>query len=227
MRLSDGDRWRDYAGCADVRTEVFFEDIWPLQDDDTVDPKYAAKPDPEALGAARNICRNCPVRVSCHAAEMEAEDGKAVSLRYGLRALLTPEQRHSLEKRRWRCRCGAVLDPADLIAGRRRCPRSCGAAETAFPPLADTGDEWGRRHTDAARKVLAHMEEHVAVGAEMPTTRELVVLLGVRRADLDRVYAAFIIDGELEKVGRRHRRVRDQLGALASCYLPSHLRHAD
>ena len=219
--LREDHKWRDYAACRDVPEEAFFQWVWY---DDLEEPKLL---DLDALERARDVCRNCPVRVACHEDSMVLEADSPAKYRFGVRALLTPLQRHTLSKRAWRCKCGTALDPAVLQQGRRECPRGCGVKPRRTPPIPDAGEEWTQRHTDAARAVLDYFNEHVSVGSRVPSAEQLAESLGLRRGNVDRVYDALVYDGELTSDGKgRYTRVSDHAGARSRSYLPPHERIA-
>lgn len=203
------------AACRDMPTEAFFDDVWH-------DPWDHRSVDHAALEAVREVCGGCPVRRECHTDAMEEEGERPVKLRHGLRALLTPAQRYTLSKRKWRCRCGVALDPAHLQQGVRRCPIMCGVPHRKVPAIPDQGEEWTRRHTEVARLVLEWMEENVEVGEQMPTSVDLHLTLNVRRAYIDRVYAALTQDGVLHRTGNRYTRTSHNVAGAQ--YLPPHER---
>lgn len=191
------DRWWRAGACRDEDTEVFFNDIWP---DDTV-----REPLPEPLEKARDICRHCMVRPQCLAAKLSEEGGSAVMFRYGLVALLTPEQRHWLEKH----------GPADF------------SGDPIELDIPDMGHDWQGRHTKLARNVLQWIVDNVPLDEEVPGPQEMHVRTGVRRHDLHRVFKAFVADGTLriEHVDgntRRYWRTAGVNGAIADWY-PKHL----
>jgi hypothetical protein len=219
--FTDAQRWRDNAACVDLPTNAFFDDIWP----EGPEGESPLPINEGALAAAREICYACPVRRACHEEAMDHEGARPAAQRFGLTAILTPQQRHTLQKRRWKCKCGAVLDPAVLQKGRRECPVRCGVATVKTPPIPDAGEEWTKRHTEAARKVLVWVNAHVETGQMVPAAIVLHKELGIRRGDVDRVYAALVQDGEFDRDGRGgYRRVSDHIGTMAAWYLPPHER---
>lgn len=191
------DRWWKSAACRDESTEVFFDNIWP--------DAAVREPLPEPLEIARDICRYCMVRPQCLATKLAEEVGSAVMFRYGLVALLTPEQRHWLEKHGPE---EPVADPIEL-------------------DIPDMGHDWQGRHTKLARNVLAWIVEHVPMGEPVPGPQQMHEDTGIRRHDLHRVFKAFVEDGTLriEHVDgntRRYWRTAGAHGAVAD-WFPQHL----
>lgn len=125
------DHWRDHAACRDMPTSMFFEDIF-----------HAGGIEQKPLRSARRVCWKCPVRQACLDACMEDEkDAWSASYRFGLRALLTPNQRDALANGAHRvCPCGGLYDPGDYLTGQLRCP-DCGGQQ-AVNPLSDGGPRW-------------------------------------------------------------------------------------
>lgn len=192
--------------------EVFFNHIWPIEDD---------KPGPadeEALEYARAFyCRACPARRKClnYAMEYEIKDDAG---RYGLFGYLTPGQRASVKRRKClTCpRCGTVRDPVLLEQGRYECPVKCGEPKRLVPPIPLEGDQWSKRHTTLARRTAAWIVDNVPVGGDIPSISVLADTLGARRTDLSRVYAALVADGTLDRRGASSRTRHTRRGQTAT-----------
>lgn len=213
-------RWQDDALCPSVPWERFFDDIW--NDDEPVLNDRPPAPDLEALERARAICRRCPVRRSCLMDELAAEQGDGVTKRFGLRALMTPHQRWSLEKRGVypRCpRCSQPADPVEYLAGEWTC---CHMPHTVAP-LPDEGDEWYKRHTKLAVTIVAWLREHVERGTGAPTPAVLSEELSVRTNDVRRIYRALVEDGTLADLGAAQRPRYVLKGRLGASWQPPHV----
>lgn len=184
------------AACAEAPPRLFFDFIW-------ADDATAA--DPDELEFVRNrYCRTCPARRACLEYAMEYEDQLSNDAdRFGLSGYLTPAQRRSVKKRRaLRCHdCGTVRDPVDLEKGIYRCATGCCANERQVDPIPIEGDQWTKRHTTLARKVVTWIADHVEVGQPSPSVIRMSELLGARRQDMARVYAALVADGTLDREG--------------------------
>lgn len=188
--------WQDGAACVEHDTDVFFDDIWPVDDNGNT----SRLPDDDALTVAVAVCRRCPVRRECLMHALAAEVGEPLQRRFGLDAGLTPEQRFSLQHRGVRrCRCGRVFDPLQYETGRLSCA-DCGD-ERRTTPLAKNGDDWASRHTTLGTSVVAWMIEHVDVGENMPNPSQIAQLFGKRHQDVARVFTALVADGTLERNG--------------------------
>lgn len=182
--------WADSASCKGM-TKEYSSHIWP-DDDET------SEPDQGALNAARQRCATCPVRRACFEEVMRIEAGKPVVDRAMLWAGLTPEQRHSIEKRvGMRCRCGAVRDPFLVRRGIYRCAMNCGEPEKTMPAVPDNGDRWNRRHSKLAVRIVAHLVEHTQIGDFAPAPSALARELSAPYSDVKRVYEALVSDHTL------------------------------
>lgn len=206
-------------GCPDA----FFTDIWPPRKDGT----SSTEADVEALERARDICRQCPVRTDCLEWAMREEAGAAAETRYGLAALLTPQQRWSLEKRgTLRSECHEeVQDPDGHLQGTLTCPTCLARVECR--PLPNSGDLWNRRHTQLAQRVVAWLVESVRVGDQLPAPGRLADTWRVRRHDMVRVYQALVEDGTLTKDRTTEPPTYVRVGEVrAGTWVPPHLRNA-
>ncbi len=191
------------AACTDKRLGIFFEDIWP----DEEDPN-GPKPVAEAIAAARAICGACPVRAACYEDVMAYEKGQAAMYRMGFVADMTPLQRWSAEHRKTvHCpQCGAALDPRAVREGSISCPNWC-PIDRDMPAITDDGDRWTRRHTTLARKVVRYLVENdVPVGGALPRPRTLAESWKDRANDMCRVFEALTSDGTLSFEGGVYRR---------------------
>lgn len=72
-------RWRDYAACVGLDTELFF----PVDD-------HAA-----SVETPRRVCRGCPVRAACLANALAVEDPVR---RFGIVGGTTPGERRTLHR---------------------------------------------------------------------------------------------------------------------------------
>jgi WhiB family transcriptional regulator, redox-sensing transcriptional regulator len=75
--------WRMDADCRYQDPELFFPNSYTS---------------PEGLiqvDQARQICRFCPVLAQCHADAARSEGSKAPDGRHGIRAAMTPNERHA------------------------------------------------------------------------------------------------------------------------------------
>lgn len=201
------DEWRESAYCLGTPPHLFFED-----DLDEL----------EALSRLR--CARCPVRKPCFADVMEYEQGRVAADRHGLVAGLTPGQRESAEKRgAARCpRCNRWRDPILLAKGILRCPANCGQREREVPVLPHNGDQWTKRHTTLAQRIVGWVVDNTIEGDELPIPTRMAELLGgVRRSDVLRVYTALVDDGTVIRVEQTYVR-QAPTGALRTWY-PAHL----
>lgn len=199
--------WADKAPCKG-QGELFFEEVWPDED--------VAWALPSALRLARSICDSCPVRRQCFEEGMRAEAGVKATLRFGVRAGFTPEQRRSLETSEWRCpHDGTVYDPATLRLGSAVC-RTCAAVFTR-PAVPDDGDKWKPRHARLYKRCVAFFHEAYSVGSPVPEVSALAVEWGVRHNDVMRVYLALADDGAIARAGDRW--VKQAPTALAASWL--------
>lgn len=106
--------WRDYAGCADADPEVFFPDSHRL-----------GRSDPYAK--AREFCARCPVVAECMEDALRHEE-------WGMRGGLTPDELHSLRRKRQRARASTVGAPRCAgDCGRRVITRASITADTPAP----------------------------------------------------------------------------------------------
>ncbi|MFE2323619.1 WhiB family transcriptional regulator [Streptomyces sp. NPDC059385] len=81
--LAGASAWRQSAACAGLL-------------DNTMFPENS---DTAGIEIARRFCAMCPVWEECLADAVVEEGGKAKDNRYGIRAGLTPYQRHGLHAR--------------------------------------------------------------------------------------------------------------------------------
>jgi hypothetical protein len=211
--------WEDRAACTGLPTSMFFEDIWP--EDEEGEPLPT---DTEALERARAVCASCPVRLQCHLAAMSEEDGAADSRRFGLRGGITPSQRYSVWRRdSVRCeRCGETYDPLGLVAGEAVC--ECGFFSE--PRIPDDGDEWYPRHDALLQRLVDHLLETTVPGDRiLPPYRMLEALGHRRKDDMPLVYQRLIDDGLIEKgEGRGEYYRRAGKGALVRWLPPARRR---
>ncbi len=203
--------WIQYAACRQTPTDLFFDE--DLE---------------ELISLAERRCRNCPVRRACFAAKMGEERGAVAADRHGLQGYLTPGQRESAEKRGVaRCpKCNRWRDPVLLGRGILTCPVNCGQRDYAIPPLPHTGDQWTKRHTTLAQRIVGWVVDNTIEHDELPSpTRMSELHGGVRRSDVLRVYTALVYDGTVRKMERYGVLVYVRLastGALRTWY-PAHL----
>lgn len=202
MRLVSAD-WRQYAACLGTNPDLFFEtDIEELE------------------SLANRRCKTCPVRRACLEAEMEEEKGAVTVDRNGLRGFLTPGQRESAEKRGVaRCpRCNRMRDPVLLARGILRCPVNCGQKTRRIPPLPHAGDQWTKRHTTLAQRIVGWVIDNTERGDVLPTPTHMAELLGgVRRSDVLRVYTALVSDKTLSRDDQTYVRL-SATGTLRTWY---------
>lgn len=181
--------WRERAACAGMPSELFFDDIWPEDEEGNPLPLVQV-----ALDRARTVCQSCPVRTDCYLEAMTEEDGAAAARRHGLRGGLTPEQRYSIWRRdSSRCeRCGEAYDPLGLVAGEAVC--GCGAFDE--PPIGDLGDTWYPRHDGLLQRLVDYLLEKTEPGDRiLPPYRMLEELGHRRKDDMPLVYERLIDDG--------------------------------
>lgn len=211
--------WRHDAACKPpVQWQMFYQAIWT---DEFAHNDRPPAPNLPALQRARSVCRRCPVRRECLLAELAAERGDGVSKRFGLRALMTPHQRDSIEKRGpWpTCpRCFRAADPAQYLDGAWTC------CHRTYPvaPLLDVGDSWFARHTSLSLSVVRWVQDNVEVGASMPSPTQLSKDLKARTNDMRRVYQALVEDGTLLDRGDARPRFQ-RVGRLGASWRPGHL----
>lgn len=185
--------WLERAACAGLPGEMFFDDVFPEDDEG-----LPLEPVPPALAKARAVCASCPVRMQCYVEAMEQEDGAARDRRHGVRAGTTPAQRYSLWRRdAVRCeQCGEVYDPLGVIEGEVVC--SCGSFQE--PPIPDDGDLWYPRHDALLARLTDYLLEHTEAGDRiLPPYRMLEVLGHRRKDDMPLVYQRLIDDGLIER----------------------------
>jgi hypothetical protein len=213
--------WRDRAACSALPLSLFFEDVYPSNDDGTDGALI-----PEALERARGICASCPVRLACHEDAMTHEAGAAANRRHGVSGGLTPAQRYSLWRRdSWRCeQCGELYDPLGIVAGEAVC--ICGWNEE--PPIPDAGDQWFPRHDELLRLLIAWLLEETVPGDRVPPPYKMLEILGYRRKDdMPLIYARLLDDGLLMRGdGRGVYFRRAGRGALASWQPPARRRRS-
>lgn len=190
--------WRAQSKCAGaVHPDVFFSTV---------------KSDIEQC---RAVCAVCPVRLECGEQAMLEEGTADGTLRYGLRAYMTPEQRLSIHRR------GGLKgrDPMLLVQGidgKRR-----------IPPVPDEGDRWSKHHTTLARKVVRWLhDEGYERGDELPDRATLGDCLECNPLPLARVLDALIQDGTLDAARTGELVYRGGAGVVGS-WLPVHLRFGD
>lgn len=206
--------WLDDAKCVGA-LRVFYEDT------ENEDGSY----DQEGLAAARSLCDVCPVRRRCHAEAQEDELHRSSSERFGVRAGLTPEQRHSAVLRKTvKCPvCGSVFDPKLVRQGIIVCPVSKSHVNRTTIAIPDEGDGWSKRHLTLARRVLRYMEDHPRQ-TNMPSMTAMSDELGERWHDVKRVYEALTVDGTLRKNGNKFVRSARSKRIDPDTWLPLHLR---
>ena len=212
----DEKRWQRHASCYGV-TEQFYGNVFPEANYDESDPTEVNE---EALATAKGICAVCPVRRQCFGVVMDDEDGMAAANRYGVAAYMTPGQRWSAEKRKAIvCKCGEFYDPLEVVTGHLVCA-ICGRERTV-PPIPEHGDQWNKRHTLLARRVVAWLVETTAVGDPVPLPTPQARAFEVRTADMVRVYEALVSDGTIERDGKRYKRSSNP--ASHQTWEPQHL----
>lgn len=210
----------DRASCAGLPSEMFFEDIWPV-DDEGIETN---EPDPEGLNRARTICSGCPVRLPCYEEAMQMEAGAASANRAGYRGGTTPQQRYSIWRRdAQRCiQCEETYDPLGLVAG----DVVCGCGEFVEPVIPPEGDTWYPRHDHLLEKLTRYLLEKTKPGDRiLPPYRMLLELGHRRKDDLPLCYDRLISDGLIlrgEGRGVYYRAAGRQ--ALASWVPPSRRR---
>ena len=180
---NEDDSWRNSAACGNMPTRIFFDDIWQI----------TSGTNKAALAAARAICDPCPVRRECLVEELAVEDDAAPKFRFGLRAGLTPAQRASLRRLDVDY---SRIDPVTIRSGNLA--TMTGESLGKVQALPDQGNDWLPRHELLAKRVIAFMTEHIAIGTDMPSASGLAKTLGVRKADVRRVYFAMADDGTIE-----------------------------
>lgn len=151
---------------------------------------------------------------------METERGLVAAERFGLQGYLTPGQRESAEKRGIaRCpACDRPRDPVLLAQGILKCPVNCGQRERVIPPLPHTGDQWTKRHTTLAQRIVGWVVDNTVVGDELPSPTRMADLLGgVRRSDVTRVYAAMVDDDTVQRIEMTYVRV-SSTGTMQTWY---------
>lgn len=206
--------WRDAAYCRGASPRVFYDNVFP--DEGGLDPI--------ALVEAQEVCRACVVRRACGVSILEEEQGLPPDERQGVVAFMTPAQRESVIRRgTLRCKCGHVRDTMDLVEGRLHCP-NCGI-DRAVPGIPAVGDQWKRRHTTLARKVVAWLHDNTVTGDTVPRASHLAQAMSVRIHDMLRVYEALTADGTLIAGNGKHPRyVRSERAAAAARdWQPAHL----
>lgn len=212
--------WTDDALCKGAPLEVFYERPLPFDDSE------GRSIDVEAVDEVRTMCDVCPVRGLCFGASMAEESGKAITNRDGVRAGMTPHQRHSAEKRKAvSCPvCGAFYDPKLVRAGIVRCPVSTDHVSRLGPAIPEDGDGWTKRHTALARRVVAHLDD--TIGAPVLRPQTLARKWGERPTDMARVYEALVMDGTLKRNTKGYTRSRRAHASYVEpgTWLPLHLR---
>lgn len=206
--------WLDDAQCVGALRK-FYEDV------EGEDGSY----DKEGLRVARSICDVCPVRRRCHVEAQADEAHRPVAERFGVRAGLTPEQRHSAVLRKTVvCPvCQHALDPKLVRDGIIVCPISKSHVNRVTVPIPELGDQWSKRHLTLTRRVLRYMEAHPRQ-TNMPSMTAMSEELGERWHDVKRVYEALIVDGTLRKQGKKFVRVSRSKRVDPDTWLPPHLR---
>lgn len=206
--------WDMRAACRGADPELFFSvsfadgrDVWPSSR-------------PHAAVADR-YCDCCPVRRECLAAALLEEDTAPMSNRFGLRAGLTPAQRYSVHKRNAAdCpECGCAIDPLCFRTGRLTC--SVCNWHRNVQPVPEEGDEWQERHTILADRVLDWLVRNSYPNEQLPSPHALAKLLDVRKADVGRVYEAFLFSKTIRRQGVHY--VRLATDAQLAAWAPPHL----
>lgn len=213
--------WHTRAKCRNMPLSTFFEDIWEEVEDEAGELVNVIT-HLDKLVEARSICDRCPVRRQCYGETMTLEAGAAPDRRPGFRAGMTGPQRWSAEHRSAvRCPvCNTPLDPNAVREGEVACVNEC-QIDRAMPAIPDEGDQWTRRHTTLARKIVRWLMEQVAVGEEIPRPHALAKIMNERRTDMCRVFDALVADGTLEFDGNTYRR-RARIAAIKA-WTPAHL----
>lgn len=134
------------------------------------------------LDIARSYCEVCPVRRTCASQVMREEEGITLAFRFGVRAYMTPEQRHSIEKR------GGLRgrDPIAVVHGD--------------PPVPDGGDNWSAQHDELAKKAVKWLVANVKIGEALPSQAAICRALKCNPQPLRRVMDALVKDGTVEQV---------------------------
>lgn len=208
-RLKDND-WLDGAACRGSAgpNSVFYND--------GTDPE-----NPNGPEDAQAICDVCPVRDQCMLEAVHYEQGAEPSRRHLVWAGFTPAQRYAAEHRKAvTCSvCGTPFDPKLVRDGIVRCPVSRRHVDRVLPPIPLEGDEWSRRHTVIARRVLKHLETTYVIPRPRPLAKEW----GLREADMVRVYEALVMDGTLYRNKRGdYKRVRRAQRIDTTSWIPPH-----
>jgi len=202
--------WARDAACKGKSTDIFYDDIWPATGG------FLG----EKVAVARKVCEGCPVRRACLATALEDEKDEPLKRRFGLRAGLTPSQRHSLVLRGTvGCDCGRMYDPL-LHAHRALSCDACGKVRRN-EPLGDRGDAWAGRHSTLSKQVVKWLIENSEPGDVVPSPTKLAAIMEARPQDVQRIYRALTADGTLVK-GREKYRRKARAGALAA-WVPPHL----
>lgn len=186
------------AECRGASLATFYDDPWP-----------DGKLDEVAVEVARKVCHDCPVRRACFADKMEYERGNEASERYGVQAYLSPGQRESIEKRGIaRCRgCDSWRDPVLLAKGILHCPINCGVPDRTIIPPPHQGDQWTKRHTTLAKRIVGWLVDEVSPGDDVPSPRQMSEMMGgVRYSDVLRVYRELVTDNTLTQELQSYRR---------------------
>lgn len=211
VRKSDNE-WLDDAACKGATGYPFFTNL----------PDESGQGgDSDGVVAARRYCDSCPVRSECILEAVHYEHGAEPSRRNGVWAGYTPAQRQSAERRNAiSCAvCGATFDPALVRIGIVRCPVDKRHVDRVLPPIPDEGDQWSKRHTTLARRVLKHLD----AGGPVPRPRRLSVEFAVREQDMARVFAALVLDGTLRRNTRGdYLRTKRTRRADPTTWLPPH-----
>lgn len=209
--------WRDRAACAGLPGTMFFEDIFPV-DDEGVETGETI---PAPLAKAEAVCASCPVRVECFLEVMAYEEGAADARRAGYVAGTTASQRYSIWRRDvLRCiQCLEPYDPLGLVEGDVVC--SCG--HFTEPPIPPEGDTWYPRHDALLAKLIDYLLEKTTPGDRILPPYKMLEALGHRRKDdLPLCYERLIDDGLIvrgEGRGEYYRAAGQQ--ALASWIAPA------
>lgn len=149
-------------------------------------------PSDASYNAPRSICALCPVRLQCGTDALEEEWGESKNdMRHGMRAYMTPAQRHTIERQ------GGLngRDPMKVVLGRK--------GKKPVPGLPDDIDRWSRHHTTLARKTVRWLIDNVGVGEALPTQAKLCETLSCNPSPLRRVMEALVQDGTLDMVGAK------------------------
>lgn len=186
--------WVEDAACANLVFDIPLGPfVWRMPASVLFFPEAdnPGRPPTAVYDAARSICAVCPARLQCGADALEEEWGSRQEHRHGLRAYMTPAQRHAIERQ------GGLngRDPMKVVLGN--------GGRRPVPGLPDDGDNWSRHHTTLARKVLPWIIEHVEIGEELPTQAHICAQLGCNPSPLRRVMEALVQDGTLDMVGSK------------------------